>query len=259
MQILTRLPSRQEQTGHFRNELKYLCTETQLQMIQARIRLLCPPDMHADRDGIYHIRSIYFDDPQNRCYYENENGIDPREKFRIRIYNASDRKITLECKRKERSMTQKRSCPLSMEQYRKIMDGSLSEQDLDSGLLREFYVHMTRDKFRPKVIAAYDRTPFVYSAGNVRITFDRNIGSSTDFDHFFDPQLSMRPILPVGKHVLEVKFDGFLPNFLYSAMDLGSLQQTAFSKFYLCRKFTTIRRETYERTGYLEKFLSEPV
>ncbi len=88
------------------------------------------------------------------------------------------------------------------------------------------------------MIVAYERTPFVYAPGNVRITFDRNIGSTTNISGFFDPYLPLRPVLPTGKHILEVKYDAFLPDFLYEVMNLGSLTQTAFSKYYLCRKFT---------------------
>lgn len=222
----------------YRNELKYLCTEADLQIIQSRIAPICAHDQHASADGTYHIRSVYFDDPQNRCFYENENGTDPREKFRIRIYNSSDKKITLECKRKERSMTHKESCPLTKEQYLAIVDGNYSDCGSINALLNRFLRLCIETQLQPKVIAAYDRTPFVYGPGNVRITFDRNIGSTTDIPRFFDPHLPLRPVLPTGIHVLEVKYDEFLPNFLYSVMNLGHLQQTAFSKYYLCRKFT---------------------
>lgn len=223
----------------YRNELKYLCSETDIQIIQSRISPICAHDRHASPDGTYHIRSIYFDDPHNRCFYENENGIDPREKFRIRIYNGSDSKITLECKQKERSMTHKESCTLTKEQCLAILNGSLPEcGSHNNALLNRFLILCTETQLQPKVIVAYDRTPFVYIPGNVRITFDRNIGSTTDISRFFDPHLPLRPILPTGIHVLEVKYDEFLPDFLYSVMCLGHLKQTAFSKFYLCRKFT---------------------
>ena len=107
----------------FRNELKYICSESDLQIIQSRITPICPYDRHAGPSGTYHIRSVYFDDPQNRCYYENENGTDPREKFRIRTYNASSKKIKLECKRKERTKTRKTSCNLTKEQTLLLMEG----------------------------------------------------------------------------------------------------------------------------------------
>lgn len=222
----------------FRNELKYICSEGELIQLQSRIQMLCDADAHAGPEGIYNIRSIYFDDLQNRYFFENENGTDPREKFRIRTYNASDSRITLECKKKERSMTHKDSCQLSKEQYQKILDGSLSTSDVNSTLLEKFYLIQEQRHLQPKVIVAYERTPFVYTFGNVRITFDRNIGSSTDISAFFDPYLPVRPILPLGKNILEVKYDELLPNFLYEAMSLGSLRQTTFSKYYLCRKFT---------------------
>ena len=51
-------------------------------------------------------------------------------------------------------------------------------------------------------------------------------------------ELPLRPVLPTGRHVLEVKYDEFLPDFLYQVMNLGSLRQSGFSKYYLCRKFT---------------------
>lgn len=222
----------------FRNELKYICSEGELIQLQSRVQMLCEADAHAGPEGIYNIRSIYFDDLQNRYFFENENGTDPREKFRIRTYNASDSRITLECKKKERSMTHKDSCQLSKEQYQKILEGSLSASHVNSTLLEKFYLLQEQRHLQPKVIVAYARTPFVYTFGNVRITFDRNIGSSTDLSAFFDPYLPVRPILPLGKNILEVKYDELLPNFLYEAMNLGSLRQTTFSKYYLCRKFT---------------------
>ena len=118
------------------------------------------------------------------------------------------------------------------------MEGSLSASDVNSKLLEKFYLLQQQRNLQPKVIVAYERTPFVFTFGNVRITFDRNIGSSTDLSAFFDPHLPVRPILPLGKQILEVKYDELLPNFLYDAMNLGSLRQTTFSKYYLCRKFT---------------------
>lgn len=227
-----------EDSEKFRHELKYVCSEGELQLIYARIRHLCQPDPHAGPEGVYNIRSVYFDDQENSCFYDNENGTDPREKFRIRIYNGSDARITLECKKKEKLMTHKDMCPLTKGQYERIVSGELSQEDLNSPLLRKLYTRYAQDHLVPKVIVAYERTPFVYGPGNVRITFDRNIGSSTDVGSFFDSYLPLRPVLPVGKHILEVKYDEFLPDFLYSVMNLGSLTQSAFSKYYLCRKFT---------------------
>ena len=222
----------------FRNELKYVCSEGELQTILARIRHLCRRDAHVDEQGIYGIRSVYFDDFWDSCLKENENGNDPREKFRIRIYNAEDSRITLECKKKQRAMTRKESCQLTRDQYGRIVAGSYKPANEDDPLLRRFAVQLHSRLLRPKVIVAYERTPFVYALGNVRITFDRNIGSTTNIDSFFDKALSLRPVMKTGEHVLEVKYDEFLPEYLYCVLNLGDLRQTTFSKYALCRKYT---------------------
>ncbi len=203
-----------QQAEAYRNELKYVCSEGELQQILTRIRPLCRLDSHVAAQGVYDIRSVYFDDWQNSCFYENEDGADPREKFRIRIYNASDAQISLECNRKAHAMTHKDICPLTKAQCLDILQGSFSLPDTDQPLLRKFYAQYAQNGLRAKVIVAYRRTPFVYPAGNVRITFDRNIGSTTNIGGFFDPYLPLRPILPPGRHILEVKYDAFLPDFL---------------------------------------------
>ena len=105
----------------YRHEFKYLISAGQIEMEKHRMECLLQRDAHAGENGQYNIRSLYFDDYYNKCYYENENGTDPREKFRIRIYNHSKEKISLECKRKEHGMTHKSSCPLTEEQCRCLM------------------------------------------------------------------------------------------------------------------------------------------
>ena len=80
----------------YRHEFKYIISEGMMAVLRNRVINLLQPDPHAKEGGIYLIRSIYFDDYANTCYYENENGTDPREKFRIRFYNHSDDKISLD-------------------------------------------------------------------------------------------------------------------------------------------------------------------
>lgn len=223
----------------YRHELKYPISAAQMPLLKTRITGLMRPDPHVGADGIYNIRSLYFDDYYNRYYYENENGTDPRMKFRIRIYNHSSEKITLECKRKERGKTLKTACPLTAEQTRMLMQGkTFPIQDADHPLLRQLLLEMRIHMLRPVVIVEYDRIPYVYKNGNVRVTFDTNISSSSDVSRFLDDYLPKRPIMPAGQHLMEVKFDEYLPDSIYRNLNLGSLRQTAFSKYYLCRKFT---------------------
>lgn len=223
----------------YRHELKYICTAAELAMIQGRIHHLIPLDSHAGENGMYQIRSLYFDDYYDRCYYENENGTDPREKFRIRIYNGKTDKISLELKKKERGKTLKLSCPLTEEQCRMLMRGEvLPDSEEYPPVLQKLLLQMKTAMLRPKIIVEYDRVPYVYKLGNVRITLDKNISSSSAIDTFLNPTIPKRPIMPAGQHVLEVKFDEFLPDYIYHTLQLRNLRQTAFSKFYLCRKFS---------------------
>ena len=222
----------------YRHELKYVISAAQIPLLKSRIAALMKPDPHAGADGIYSIRSLYFDDYNNRCYYENENGTDPREKFRIRIYNHSTDRITLECKRKEKGKTHKASCPLTLEQAELLIRGkALTQENTLPPLLGKLILQMQTNGLRPVVIVEYERIPYVYKNGNVRVTFDTQIASSTNVTDFFAERLPKRPIMPVGQHLLEAKFDEFLPDFIYRSLNLGTLQQTAYSKYYLCRKY----------------------
>ena len=223
----------------FRHELKYLISDAHVGMIRNQANHLLPIDKHAGVDGIYSIRSLYFDDYENSCFYENENGTDPREKFRIRIYNHSTQKITLECKRKERGKTLKTSCPLTLEQTKQLMEGKyLPDIANQPEVLRKLTLRMMTKRMRPVVIVEYDRIPYIYRNGNVRITLDMNVSSCSQVECFLDEQIPKRPIMPVGQHLLEVKFDEYLPDFIHHNLNLHSLTQTAYSKYYLCRKYT---------------------
>ena len=222
----------------YRHELKYQISDAQLAMLKNRITHLIPADAHAGKDGGYTIRSLYFDDYDNRCLRENEDGTDPREKFRIRIYNASDERITLECKRKERGKTHKTSCRLTRHQTELLMQGKvLPDIASQPPLLQKLTVLMLTRRMRPAVIVEYDRIPYVYKNGNVRITLDTNIRSSSAVEKFLDQRIPNRPVMPAGQQLLEVKYDEYLPDFIYRALQLHSLRQTAFSKYYICRKY----------------------
>ena len=227
-----------EQTVKYRHELKYTITNAELNLIQSRVNHLIPLDSHTGSSGAYSIRSLYFDDYDDRCFWENENGTDPREKFRIRIYNHSPERITLECKRKERGKTLKTACPLTREQTESLMAGRvLPNIGQQPPLLQKLTLEMLTHRLRPVVIVEYDRIPYVYPGGNVRITLDTNLSSSAAVGCFLDERIPKRPVMPVGQQLLEVKYDEYLPDFIYRSLQLPSLRQTAFSKYYLCRKF----------------------
>ena len=223
----------------FRHEFKYLCTDAQLAILKNRLLGLMQKDSHVGPDGAYHIKSLYFDDCNDRCFWENEDGVAPREKYRIRIYENSGARISLECKRKENDKIHKTSCRLTMEQFEYLAYGK-GNIPLDTlpPLAQKLQVLIMTTGMMPKVIVEYERTPYVYKNGNVRITFDRNITSSSQVDQFFNADIKKRPILSAGTQLLEVKYDEYLPDHIYHALILDNMQRTNFSKYYLCRKYS---------------------
>lgn len=224
----------------YRHEYKYMCDSMENAVLKSRVNAILKRDSHVGETGAYSIRSLYFDTPDDRCYYENESGVGVRDKYRIRIYNADKRKITLEKKSKNRQMTLKRSCRIDENICRQLMAGQgiritpdMTEEQKQ--LLSEMQIKC----MRPTVIVEYTRYPFVEKNGNVRVTFDENICSSNDISSFLDPQISVRPILKKGMSILEVKWDEFLPGYIKNHIQLESLQWSSFSKYYLCRKYNT--------------------
>lgn len=221
----------------YRHELKFLISESQMALIQFRLQLLMKQDVH-QVGGKYNIRSLYFDDLFDSCMWENENGVDARKKYRIRIYDKSADVIKLEKKIKYRGMTKKISATIDEKQCIKYMYGkSLQVTEMNSELEKELYVQINANGMKPVAIVEYERTAFVEKKGNIRITFDRNISGCENVEMFLDENIPLVPLLPAGKHVLEVKYDEFIPDYIKDVLEIGSLQRTAFSKYYYARDY----------------------
>lgn len=220
-----------------RHEYKYICSAQQLMCIGQRIVPYMKPDAHVQDRNFYTVRSLYFDDYTNSCFYDNLSGIEPREKFRIRLYDANTLFIKLELKQKIHGMTKKISYPVTKEQCMILSEGHLADiKALDSSLYRKFCIEQQVKLLKPKIIVEYDRVPFIYRDGNVRVTFDMNIRSGMYVNQFLCEKIVSVPVMPSGFHILEVKFDEFLPEFIRQAMQIDGLRQTAYSKYCICRK-----------------------
>ena len=220
----------------YRHELKYLVSQAEITLLQSRLRPIMRQDSHVSGSGSYVVRSLYFDDYRNQCYYDNENGTDPREKNRIRIYQHSTERILLECKRKERGKTLKTSCLLTKAQAEAFMKGEIPEPHDQAKPFQNVVLQMQTRLLRPVIIVEYERIPFIFDEGNVRVTFDKNLSFSSNIDCFLSEEICKRPVMLPGRHLMEVKYDEFLPDPIYQVLNLSTLQQTAFSKYYICRK-----------------------
>ncbi len=218
----------------YRYELKYSCPFETMTVLENRIRSVMDTDSHADANGEYLIRSVYFDDWKRSCYYDNEDGVDPRAKFRIRTYNYSDDYISLEKKIKNKGMTRKESCVITKQQCMQMLNSEdISSLYGQSQVLDEWCLKHETEVLRPVMLGEYVRKPYIYSVGNVRITFDYNISASPEITSLFKKDISKISLQPTRYCILEVKYDGFLPDIIYKLLDAEHLIPTAFSKFYI--------------------------
>jgi len=220
----------------FRHEKKYLIRQDERRVLMECVQALLSKDRHTNRQNFYQIRSLYFDDIDNSCFFDNENGVNIRKKYRIRYYNQDTTFIRLECKYKVNAMTCKKSELLTKEEAGMLIAGEEFALSPARKLLNQFYVDRKVSMLSPVIITDYIRYPFVYEMGNVRITFDDMLSTSAHVGAFLEGDYDTRPVFPIGTSLLEVKFDQFLPDLVRDNMEMGDLRQTAFSKYCFCRK-----------------------
>lgn len=218
----------------FRHEWKIEINAADLLALRSRLRVLMEPDAHA-ADGRYRIRSLYFDDPTDRALREKIDGVNRREKFRIRYYNGDTGFINLEKKSKLNGLCRKQAVRLTAEQAQEIADGSIPQIRQNAPpLLQEFCYKMKTEGLRPKVVVDYTWESFVYRPGNVRVTFDYNIRTGLRCTDFLNADLVT---VPAGDSpiLMEVKWDAFLPDVIRDAVQMTGRRASAFSKYAQCR------------------------
>lgn len=222
----------------FRHETKHEITYSDYLAIRSRLKAIATTDKHADESGFYLIRSLYFDNYNDKALREKVYGCPDREKFRIRFYNCDDSLIHLEKKSKQHGLCNKLSVLITKEQVEKIMAGDINFlKESNQALMVDLYVKMTEQCLKPRVIVDYHREPFVYEPGNVRITFDTEIKSGLHSKDFFNQETPVIDVTAKGHRLLEVKYDDFLPEIIQMAIQVNERPKGAFSKYAACRKF----------------------
>ena len=219
----------------YRNELKHLITPGDRAALCATMKTVAHLDPHAGAKGYYTIRSLYFDNIADKALREKIDGVNEREKFRIRYYDGDTSVIHLEKKVKRDSLGYKVSCDLTVEEAQRIVDGDTLWMAADKrGLVVELYAKMKSQGLRPMTIVDYERIPFVYGPGNVRVTVDYNIRTGLRCTDFLNPNCVTIPASG-NDIILEVKWDDYLPTVIRHAVQLKGRRQQAFSKYAQCR------------------------
>ena len=156
----------------FRHEWKHPISPGDLLVLRRRLRLMARSDGHGSQ-GRYLVRSLYFDTPSDRALREKIDGVDRREKFRIRYYDYDTSLIRLEKKSKRNGLGRKVSAPLTAEEAGALAEGRWDWMPASGrDLVLELYSKMKSQGLRPRTIVDYTREAFVYAPGNVRVTLD---------------------------------------------------------------------------------------
>lgn len=226
-----------KQAAKLRHELKHSIHAQDDQILAHRLRKLFLHDPHADSHGSYRVSSLYFDTPQDHALRQKIDGVNNREKFRLRYYGSDTSFIRLEKKYKINGLCGKHSAKMTRTQVEQLLAGKIDFLlESDDPLLLELYSKMRGQLLAPKTIVTYDREAFLYAPGNVRITIDRELRTASSVTDFLKPQLHHIPVSD-GLRVLEVKFDEYLPEIVKMAVQIPNRQAAAYSKYAVCRKF----------------------
>ena len=220
-----------------RHEIKHSINSFDDYILSQRLKKIFSHDNNAGSHGIYRVSSLYFDTPEDKALRQKIDGVNRREKFRMRYYNDEMDFLRLEKKIKVNGLCAKRSTNITMEQGKKIIDGDIDFLiKSNEPLLIELYSKMKGTLLRPVTMVCYDREAFVYCPGNVRITIDRNLRTGINSKDFFNTEFKFSNVSD-GMAVLEVKYDEFLPDIVKMAVQTPCLRANSFSKYAVCRRY----------------------
>lgn len=218
-----------------RHELKYMIDEGTYLYLRSRLLPLMMTDPHGEK-GEYRVTSIYFDDVYNSGYWQKINGMETRRKFRVRAYDLDPGLIKLEAKHKDESYVSKLSGSLTREQYLSLLHGDcsfMSGFDGEENAFGEYYRSDLISRLRPRVVVDYHREALIYPFGNVRVTFDKKLSACFNTMDMFAPEAQYTRLYD-REIILEVKFDNYLPDSIYSALQCLNAPQQPVSKYMLC-------------------------
>ena len=221
-----------------RHELKYHITPAELTVLRGVLAPVMQLDPNGNENNEYHIRSLYFDTINDDALEEKIAGVGNRKKYRIRIYNFSDKVIKLECKSKYGDLISKQSVSIPRELAEQLIAGDPDGlQRMRHPLLHDVYREMRTRLLRPAVIVDYVREAYIHQAEEVRITFDKQVRTGLYSVDIFNPQIPTYPVFDDPVEILEVKFDEFLPSYLQAILSGVTAQRSAISKYTWCRRY----------------------
>ena len=212
----------------FREEKKYLIGMAEALQRSHLLGQVMREDPHNGVHG-YRIRSLYFDTVYDEDYHEKLAGIETRRKIRLRCYDPAAGYAMLEMKQKQGASQLKRSLRVTREDARRLITGDYTP-------LLQSREAFAAECYGPKAIVEYDRKAFIAKENKIRVTFDsRIVATESSFD-LFDARLNMAPVLAPGAVVMEVKYNGFLLDYIRRMINTVDQSELSVSKYMLARQ-----------------------
>ena len=226
-----------------RYEFKYLVPIEQYEALKAALLPFMTLDKFAQKqpNGLYTVRSIYFDTPGFDMYHTKIDGVAHRMKVRLRGYNTGDDNSTvfMEIKRKYEGPILKNRSDAPFGVVKKMFEGA-SFEDSTSNIhnpdnARRFFYQILRKNLQPVVNVIYEREPFMANTLNIdndfRCTFDMHLRSNAY------PKISslyedgqVRFVYP-GYFILEIKFNQYCPTWVKPIIEGFQLRKEPASKY----------------------------
>ncbi|MDO5337990.1 MAG: polyphosphate polymerase domain-containing protein [Eubacteriales bacterium] len=218
-----------------RNERKFLLPLDEYYRLSSYFSKFLIQDEHNGRDG-YTVRSLYFDTPYERDFYEKEDGVETRRKIRLRIYSPKDSFGVLEMKQKQGTNQLKRSLRIFREDAEKLAQGRYDVLlKYSEDFAAECFGVMQMHAYQPKSIIEYRRKAFIAKENRIRLTFDHHITASESNTHIFSENPGMNSVCDPYLVVFEVKYNGFLLSYIRDAINYCEKSETSVSKYCLGR------------------------
>lgn len=220
----------------YRHELKFLLSMVEYEHLRRLLGALFVKDENMKQGKDYYIRSLYFDTPENKDYYDKLMGVSQRRKIRLRIYDTSAEHVKLEMKNKENDYSIKETMNISRDDAIQLLKGNyhvLAEYDND--VSKKAYFNLSAYAYTPKVIVDYEREAYLLPVENIRITFDKRVRAFKG-NGLFEKYNAFVGVLAPEYMILEVKYDKYLPAYVENVLSSISMQRMSISKYCMARE-----------------------
>ncbi len=213
-----------------RFEYKYIIPETTAYLVRKSLLpfMTLDPYCASRQDKQYPIHSIYFDTFAKDAFYEKLDGVSPRTKIRIRLYEMTSKKYAcfLETKTKNGNLSIKERESLSLADHKAFMEKAvlkkhtstfcqkISKQILSTPLMPVARIFYLREAYNGKF------------QNHLRVNFDRNV-SATLNTSFFNTGIAILKNMVI----FEIKCQFSVPVWLEQIIYAYQLRRASISKY----------------------------